>query len=328
MSDTTTETVHQTLPTEATAEGAAADVQDERTTAAPRPGNDTSGQPANDTTGAPPANGVAPPAAPTDLEIARRFEAAKQADARARKASLEAKREREALAKERADLAALRKQLDDEHAALEENPLEWADRRKVNPDHVAARFLKPMTPEERRLRDIETKLETKERLEKDAAEKAAASEKEAAHKRQMIAFVSEIRPEECPHLTSLYDADEVPALVERAINLHGAAFLEEYGREPSNAELRAYLESEAKRRATRIAGRGQQAPAVTEPSNGVSGQAAPGSGLPATNGPHTLTNNHAAQAASAKSPRPETREERRARLVAQLEAEEREAATG
>lgn len=324
---TEAETVFQTLPASVTAPDAVTDVTDEQAQATP---GVAASELANDTAEAEPSSEVASrPPTPTDLDIARRFEAIKQADVRARRLKLSVKEaEQRILDADRREAEVARREaaIQSVEDKLRDSPLEWADERKVDPDILAKRYLKPLSPEEKRIRDLEIKYETRDREEREAKEKAASEATALSHKQEMHAFIRQIIPEECPHLTALYDAYDVPRLVERAINLHGAAFLEEYGRNPTNAELRGYLESEAKARALRLSP-GQVAPG-SEPGNGVSGQASIGSGPPASSGPHTLTNQHAAQAASAKSPRVETLEERRAKLVAQLEAEAREAANG
>ncbi len=183
----------------------------------------------------------------------------------------------------------------------------------MDPDTLAKRYLQPMTAEERRIRDLEAKWEKAEREAKEREDAAAKAKEQEHHTAQMRSFVAEITPVECPNLVKLYDAGEVPGLVQRALDLHGAAFVEEYGRHPTNAELRGYLEAEAAKRVQRLTGAEQ--PALID-----------GSGHQATDGQKTLTNNHAAQAATQAKPRVETREERLARLAARLEAEEREAA--
>lgn len=272
-----------------------------------------------------PVEAAPPPAAPEpakDLEIARRFEAARQAEMKARRTTLAAQQREKDIAEREAKLVAREQALKEDEELLANDPLAWTDRRKVDPDNLAKRYLQPKTPAERELEALKARLDAQDAEKKTAAEKAEQDAAAAQQHGRMRTFVSEITPDECPNLTSMYDAEQVPALVQRALERHGEQFQTEYGRAPTNGELRAFLEGEASERAKKILER-QQAAASASGKDG-SGQLETGSGHQASNGPQTLTNHHAAQTASG-SPRPKTREESRAALIAQLEAEDRAA---
>ncbi len=272
-----------------------------------------------------PETEAAAPVAPQpskDLEIARRFEAARQAEMKVRKSSLAQQQREKDISDREAKLVAREQALKEDEDLLSSDPLAWTERRKVDPDNLAKRYLQPKTPAERELEALKARLDAQDAEKKTAAEKAEQSATEAQQHGRMRSFVSEITPDDCPNLTTLYRAHQVPALVREALEEHGEAFQIEHGRAPSNAELRSFLESEASERAKKILER-QQAAASASSEDG-SGQLESGSGHQASNGPQTLTNHHAAQTASG-SPRPKTKDERRAALVAQLEAEERAA---
>lgn len=277
-----------------------------------------------------------PPAdAPKPEEsAAKRFEAAKAAELRARRATEKAqaqiaedrRRAQAELHQERQALEAERKSVAGQLAEWEQaqrDPLAWA-LSKVPEDQLASRFAALGSPEARKIRELEERLNADAKAREDAAKRAEEQAGEQSRHRAMVQFVGEITSDECPFLTHMYEAHEVPALVEQALRQHGPAFRREHGRAPTNAELRAYLEHDSQARYERAEARRKAAhESPPAPSNGApesSDSKNRGSGPQAANGPGTLTNNHAAQAATGRSSR-KTKEERRAELIAQLEAD-------
>jgi hypothetical protein len=279
-----------------------------------------------------------------DPSLAKRFEAAALAEQKARRAQdaglakvreerTALERDRQAHATERATWEAERTKAADSAKELKsalEDPLAWALSR-VPQDEVAGRLASYGSPEAQELRRLKADFDAHKKSIAEEAEKAkrAKDEAEEAEKANAKArtrhealrhFVAEITPAECPNLVRTTPARLVPALVQAALEEHGPAFIAAHGRNPTNAEIRAFLEEDATRRLTQDtqhASNGTQATASA--SNGTP-QEATGTGHQQTNGPGTLTNNHAAQAASGGAVI-ETREQRKKRLVAQLEAE-------
>lgn len=263
-----------------------------------------------------PEIGSAPtePAKPDpDIEYARKFNHIAKREATTRKQEVE-------LQQQRARIAEREKSLDAKMAELEaalEDPVEYYIKRGKDPAEVAKRFIKPVTEEEKRLAQLEKRLADKEQAEedarRDAEERQARSQKDQFWK----GFVREIRPEECPHLTSLYPAHQVPQLVHDLLNRpydpndgDSPTVLEQFqaklGRAPTPKEIRQALESEAELRATSFIAR--RTPPVT-----------PATATQSANGSPSLSNQDAASSGTAA--RPKTREERMKELKEQLEAE-------
>ena len=277
-----------------------------------------------------PASGTAPVARDKDLDLARKFETVAQHEGRARKA------EREAQAK-LAGLSDREKRLAEREAELEDalsDPVGYMLKTGKDPVEVAKRYAKPESEEEKRIRKLE---ERAAQQEEDANRRKTEWEKqqyEQAKFGAMKSFVGAITSKECPNLTLLYQAHEVPRLVEEllarptdpdddASPTMVQAFREAHGRAPTDKEIREGLEYEAELRATSIleAHRREQARrASVATSPGSTEQSSPKS----ESGPNGISNKHAA-GASSPSKKPLSLEEKRKKarkdLTAALEAE-------
>ncbi len=271
---------------------------------------------------------VAPPAEDTNLALSRRLETIAKREAKARRLETEAAEriaaltETETKAKER--LAELEAALDD--------PIDYYLKKGKDPVEVAQRFAKPVTPEEKRIMALEAKIAANE-----AAETKRQEEREAAHnetwKNEVTRrFVSTITPDNCPNITTLYDAHEVPGLTSALLNRVDPRardedgnpdrrtllqrFKGEHGRAPTDEEIRDCLEHEAGIRATKIL----KARSAAQPVTAAPQRSPDESG----SGPATIGNQHGSAAAAPKR-RPLSLEERRKasrdQLVRDLEAE-------
>lgn len=301
------------------------------------PTTETDAAPAEETTKVAPESGAAPVADTTKekepeddkhLELSRRFESVAKREARARR--LESEHQQKL-----ATLSEKEKAMDAKIAELEaalEDPVDYYLRTgKKDPVEVAKRFARPMTEEEKRIKALEDKLakEDEARTKREAEE---TKRSEAARKQQaMVSFVRTITPDECPHLTSLYEAHEVPPLVEKLLTRpadpsdpNGPTLLEHFedthGRKPTDKEIRECLEYDAEIRATRLMGRTRPRDAATSEDKAQSPPDPAPAASESNSGPSSISNQHAASSSSAK-PRKKTREELRKELTERLEAE-------
>lgn len=291
------------------------------------------------TEAAPPAKGsgtasaAAPVAGPPqgrdqNLDLARKFESVAQKEGRARKAEREAQAKLAGLTEREATLKAREAELDE---ALGD-PVGYMLRNGKDPVEIAKRYAKPESEEEKRIRRLEERAE--EREAEDAKKKTAWEKQQyqQAKTGAMRAFVGAITAKECPNLTALYEAHEVPALVDELLNRPSdpedyespsmvQAFREQKGRNPTDAEIRECIEYEAELRATKILERHRApAPVSVATSPGGPTQDSPKS----ESGPNGISNKHAAGTSSpAKNPLSlqEKRKAKRRELTAALEAE-------
>jgi len=291
------------------------------------PGPEGTAPPAQGTPEA--ASAVAPktPDRDMNLELSKKFESVAQKEGRARKAEREAQAKLQGLTEREAKLAA-------REAELEEalgDPVGYMLKNGKDPVEVAKRYAQPETPEEKRIRKLEERDAEREAAATKAREEA--EEREATQKMTgaMRAFVGEITARECPNLTTLYQAKEVPDLVRNLLTRPEdpddpdsdtmlEAFKRTHGRAPRNVEIREVLEYEAELRATKIieADRARAASAATSPGTNTQ------TSSKSESGPSGISNKHAA-GTSTTSVKKLTLEERRKKtkreLTAALEAE-------
>ena len=278
------------------------------------------------------AGAPAPKGPDRNLEIARRFEAVAQRESRAQRLEREAKAKATEIAEREKKLADKERELDE---ALGD-PVGHMLKKGVDPVKVAQRYAKPETEEEKRIRRLEEREEQREADAKAAEEnRKKAQEKweaEQHEKHRMDVtreFVSSITAKECPNLTALYEAKEVPRLVDNLLQSKAdpsdprsptmiQAFVRQYRRNPTNQEIREALEHEATERATKILTAAAAGRAQADSESPEQGSAKPG------RGPSGISNQHAAVTQSGKK-RPPTIEEKRKQtrknLTAALEAE-------
>lgn len=264
------------------------------------------------------------------LELARKFETVAQKEGRARKAEREAQTKLQGLTEREKKVA-------EREAELEEalsDPVGYMLKQGTDPVKVAERYAKPETPEEKRIRKLEESEE--KRLKEDADRKEAweADQQKKAKEATFREFVGSITSKECPNLTALYKAKEVPALVMEllarpvddqdpdSLSYH-AAFREQHRRNPTDAEIRECLEYEAELRANNIIELHRAATAAREADATSPGSTAQTSSKNES-GPNGISNQHAASSTTVAKKPPSLEEKRkkaRKELTAALEAE-------
>lgn len=302
--------VQQTLATIPTSEGAAPPEAEAAANEAAPPVSTTA-----DANG-----GATPPAAAKNEqgELAKRFNAIakKEANARRLEADLQAKLQ----AAEVRDKELTAKMAEYEEALSD--PIKYYLAKGKDPVEAAKRFAKPETEEEKRIRRLEETLAQRDAREEQEKKQLAQRVEGERRFKAMVDFVGTISTAECPNLTRLYDAPEIPKLVEdllgRVVSQNGETLLQtfraQHGRSPTDMEIRETLEEDARIRAIRI----------TKAQAEEARAAALQSGSEASPGPNGISNQHAAATSSGKA-RPKTLEERRAQarrdLTAALEAE-------
>lgn len=281
----------------------------------------------------------ADPLAAQKAELEKRFEAASKHELRQRALKRDLETKHSALTEREKALEAREKraqELESEWQLFQDNPLEWAERRNVDPDTLAERILRPKTPEQRKIAEIEEKLTKKEQAERDAAEKREKARQERERQENLAQLVATLNPEDHPHTTSVYEPWEIPDVVDRELQLavevdmgdgqvHRTTVLQHFidtnGRLPTLTEVADYLETRTKARISKL--KPVAATPAPAPANGTQPAVSPGVTTQASpNGQaNTLTNNHAAEVASGR-PGKKSREEVRSELIRQLEAED------
>lgn len=312
MSEAAATTTLATIPTAPSAEGAATE--------------------APEAEGSAPAEPAAPPAAvepeeDKNLELAKRFEGLAKREARARRFENEFQTKLSSLSEKEKAIEAKLAELE---AALED-PVDYYLRTgKKDPVEVAKRFARPVSEEEKRIKALEDKIAREEEARAKAEAERTKRETEAQRHQSMRQFVGSITPDECPHLTSLYEPHEVPTLVEKLLTKPadpsdpgGPTLLEHFvetnGRKPTDKEIRECLEYDAEIRATRLMSRTRPSDAAAPETPQPSPDPVPAASA-SKGGPSSISNQHAAPSSSSKS-RKKSREELRKELTARLEAE-------
>lgn len=266
-----------------------------------------------------------------NLELAKKFEAIATKESRARKVEREAQQRLATLTEKEKALEAKLAELDE---ALGD-PVGYMLKQGKDPVAVAKRYAEPETEAEKRIRKLEDALQKRE--EEDARKAKEWEERQESDRKfqSLRGFVSEITSQNSPNLTALYEAREVPRLVEDLLNRpadpaepEGPTMLEAFRakyrdargnpRNPTNKEIRDCLEYEAELRATKILERHRaKAPdaSVAQPHDPAQSQDSPKGGA----GPSGISNQHAAGRSSGKS-KPPTLEERRKKMREELTA--------
>lgn len=266
-----------------------------------------------------------------NLELSRKFESAAQKESRARKAEREAQAKLEGL-------TAREKKLAEREAELEEalgDPVGHLLKIGKDPVEVAKRYAQPETPEEKRIRKLEEREAEREEEDKRRKTEWETRQAEQAKQHAYREFVGAITAKECPNLTALYQAKEVPKLVDELLTRPSdpddpdsptmvQVFHARKGRNPTDKEVRECLEYEAELRANRILERNRNpagsdgAPVATSPGGPAQDSSKNESG------PNGISNRHAASTTTTPK-RPLTLEEKRKakrrELTAALEAE-------
>ncbi len=275
----------------------------------------------------------APPAAEPDrnLELSRKLEAAAKREARLRRMDTEWQTRMSDLDTRMAKFEEERKAFEADRDAWNSDPSGFELAKGRDPVEVAKRIARPESEEARRIRKLEEQIKAKEETEQKAREEAETRAQSQAREQLMRKFVGETTPDECPHLTTLYRATDVPNLVKELLNRPADPddpesptmlqhFQETHNRVPTDAEIRECLEYEAELRAKEIAeglSRRRAVPdAQAQPASTQSSQS--------DSGPSGISNQHGAVTNSAKKPALSLEERRRkakADLTASLEAQ-------
>lgn len=271
-------------------------------------------------------------------KLAKRFEALKASEIRSRRAIADARTATEQVESAKAAVEKREKDLQERETLLKNDPI--AALQAIGVEDIKGWLRRAVTPASEEAREtaaLRKRLDDRDKADAEAKTAAEGKLAEEREHRQMVAFVGTITPEEHPHTVARYEPNEIPAVVKRVLSEHGSAFKDKYGRKPTADEVRDYIEAESKdwaaaehRRAVlpKIFQNRQAAGDGAEPKSGEGAAGAGpsgqenGSGHQGANGPRTLTNDHAAQAATGRTNRPLTREERKRALKAQLEAED------
>lgn len=272
----------------------------------------------------PTANDTAPePEAPKQEETPeyKHFAALKERETKQRRAEMKFRAEQEAFSKRQAEVEArakeAEKRLEEAQAKLadfqllKDDPLAWAEKYDADPSQLVEKFVTPVSKEERRIRALEQRIEELVNGHKKASEEEQRSKTTQTYTSEVHSFIGGLEPSQFPHVFSYYEGpEEVRAGMEAVYKSEAAAFREEYGREPTDLELVATLESLAKARITKAQEKARQyfSPPATEATNNGS-----------RNGSATLNNLDASEISSAAKPK--SRQERAASLVARLQAE-------
>ncbi len=273
-----------------------------------------------------------PPARDPHLDLARKFDSVAQKESRARRAEREAHAKLQGLTERERKLAEREAELDE---ALGD-PVGYMLKKGTDPVKVAERYAKPETPEEKRIRKLEEAEDTRQEEDTKRREAWKQDQHRQAKEAALKGFVSSITAKECPNLTTLYKASEVPALVAEVLNRPAdpedpegptmqQAFHETHNRNPSDSEIRECLEYEAELRATRILELYRSRAAAADAGSTAT---SPGSTAQTSSknesGPNGISNKHAASSTTAAK-RPlsleEKRKQHRKELTAALEAE-------
>jgi cell fate (sporulation/competence/biofilm development) regulator YlbF (YheA/YmcA/DUF963 family) len=276
----------------------------------------------------PNGSGPASAAEDPDLEVSRNLEKIGKREARTRKAEVELHQRIAAHAEREKQLAQKLEELD---AALSD-PVGHMLKNGQNPVEVARRFSEPETEEQRDIRKLKAEIAA-DKADREAKAKDYENLRIANEKRETVrSFVQGINPTDHPHITALYEPQQIPTLVSNMLNRplnrqdpESPTVLEHFvalhKREPTNEEIRESLESEAASRATKILKTHADREAAESASQAVAQtQASARAGA----GPSGISNLHASVTSSGKA-RPPTLEEKRRlmrkELTEALEAE-------
>lgn len=190
------------------------------------------------------------------LELAKRYERAAQREAKSRQALNEVSRIRQEMQAEREAFAKEQAQFRADLEAFRSDPVGFEIKAGRDPVNVVRRASTPETPEQKEIRELK---EWKANFERSQEEQKTAAQKRAEEQHREATlrnFVSSITPDECPNVTTLYRASEVPALVNQLLNEPNEdgqtlleSFQETYRRNPTNQEIKQALEHRAAQRA-------------------------------------------------------------------------------
>lgn len=280
------------------------------------------------------AEGTHEPSSPAPVvednsKAVRRFEAAKNAELRVRRAEQALKqREREVLSKQQ-EFESKLLEAEKVKKLFHEDPL--AALEAIGVEDMKGFLEKVITPasaESKKLASLEQRLAQEEKARKDFEQAREADARKQQFANAMRVFLDETTEDKFPYTLGVFSREELPRMVEYTLKEHGPAFQEANGRMPSDEEIRNYIETLAKMRYTTAVGKLSKLMKAVEdkPSEAAGEEPASvkknGSGHLGVNGPRTLTNDHAAQSASAKAKLSFDQEAVKRELVAQLKAEQ------
>lgn len=259
------------------------------------------------------ADSEAVPAAGVDekVKLAKSWESVAQAELKNQRHAARLREERATWEKQ---VTEARSEVEELKAALISNPQAMLRKLGVeDPREWLDKILRPETEAEKRLERLERELRERE-------EKQTQAQREAAERAAWSSFVGGINADKYPHLSALYEPEEVVELAQKALARHLDSYVKATGRHPTDDEIRAHLERDAQARYERAQKAKSPPPPASEPEAPAAQNSGPG--LQSVNGQtRTLTNNAASQAVSAKTPVGFSKEEAKRQLMARLEAE-------
>lgn len=253
-----------------------------------------------------------------DLELSKKFDAVARREARARRHEAELQNKLTSFSEKEKKLDAM---IAEYQTALED-PVEHALRKGKDPVEIAKRFARPMSEEEKRIAKLEERLEKDEKERERVRQENETREQTERRHAVMRRFVQGTDPKEYPHLTSVYDPQQISGLIHNLLNgpqdptdPEGPtlldAFKSRHGRTPTDKEIRDALEHQAETYAMSLIER--------LPKRAVPSQVTPET-PPATEESTSLSNQHASSSTSTLK-RTKSREEAMRELKAELEAE-------
>jgi len=253
--------------------------------------------------------------------VSARIVAAKRAEAKVEKARLELRAEKDAIAKQKADLDAREKRV----ALIEEDPVRFFEEWKKDPKEFLEKLAGTYKPEsvavkkadaaEARIAELEQKLAAREAAQSEAEQRAQAEHAWKSASQSFI-FHVETNAMKYPHLVEEFNEAEATDLAFRELSAVVAhdeqgrpvtrvqAYFAEHGTYPDDEVVADYLDKLAKQR---IEARQQSVWRKRGESAPSASQAAPSGepkAVPSVKGtsPRTLTSREASQKAAAPKP--------------------------
>lgn len=257
-----------------------------------------------------------------DLVYAQRLESVARREAKTRKIEAQLQEMKSSLASKEAELSKKMAEFE----VFMTDPVAWAMKNGKDPVEIVQRATKPQSEEAKELAELRKRIDEREKLEKERETKEEEARRVASERQSWARFVSEITPEEYPHLTAMHEASEIPGLVVSMMNApHDPTdpespsvrdvFRSQYRRDPTPKEIREALETQAEIRAKALVSRLTPKQTTTPESPETPPTPKAKSGSP------SISSQHATSSPST-SAGTESREERMKRLKEELEAEQ------
>lgn len=254
----------------------------------------------------------APP--PEESVDYKRFQKLKNLELRVTRGQMALKQQEAEIARRAAEFEEKQRTLEAKLKDLElfeEDPIAWAEKSGRDPLDIINRAADPLSPAEKRMRQLEKELQELKTSKQKEAEEARKRQYEQEYEEHAYGLVTSIDEKEYPYITAAYRTPEQRKKALENLYTSGRdAFLDEYGREPTDAELLLSLENHT---ASYISSIRELDSKLQSAKGGVAAQSGSQSG-----GQKTLSNVDASEPSG--SSRELSLEERKARLIARLTA--------